>query len=139
MATTFFRATHKSTNQWIIGQSTLSITEVIWSLIKEDNDDSLFIALLKDNPYCINWEEITEAEFKSADAKSFTDPLSFNYEPGKKTGKIPVALISEGSIENFKSVSELMKRLSGTISKNKIKKMLEDPDMVFNGFSIQKL
>ena len=139
MATTFFRATHKSTNQWIIGQSGLSITEVIWSLIKEEEDDSLFISLLKDNPYCINWEEITEAEFKSADENSFTDPLSFNYEPRKRTGKIPVALISKGSIENFKSVSEVMKRLSGIVSRYQVKKMLEDPEMVFNGFSIRKL
>ena len=139
MEKNYYKATHKETKKWLVGETEKQLVDEIWGLISGPGD-SEFLRLLQDNPFSIQWEEITKTDFIYHSNKVLTDPLSFSYENKKrKRGeKVPVILITDSKIENFDSVSALIKHLKGKLSSYKVKKMLEDPSLVIDGFSVKK-
>ena len=125
---TYYRATHPETGKWMVGETTSSMGQEIWRLIRGD-DESEFLTLLRDNPGDIKWETITKREYTQA-AKE-TDPPE-----KKKRGRVPVSLVSEFEIRSFKSIAEVVKHLEGKVPKSKIMKMVNDPSLSVEGYSI---
>jgi len=140
MTTTYYKATHKQSGKWTVDSTELTIGKEIWALMKSEATTE-FLSLLQENPDNIEWEIIEKKDYDKAIDCSRVDPTSFLFlnRGSIKRNKIPVALISENHVENFPSVAALVRHLDGIISKSKITKMVNDPFISFEGYSVIKL
>jgi hypothetical protein len=89
----------------------------------------------------MEWEVLTKKEYEKALDSSRFDTTSFLFldRGAIKRSKIPVALISETKVEQFPSVAALVRRLKNEIPKSKVTKMVEDPFLTIEGYSVEKL
>ena len=140
MAVTYYKATHKESGRWTANKTELNMGEEIWGRMKS-GDQSEFLSLLRENPEGMEWEVLTKKEYERAIDSSKLDTTSFLFldRGAIKRSKVPVALITEKSVERFPSVAALVRRLKDEMSKSQVMKLVEDPFLDFNGYSVEKL
>lgn len=140
MSVTYYKATHKESGRWTANKTELNMGEEVWALMKS-TDQSEFLSLLKEKPDGMEWEVLTKKEYEKALDSSRFDTTSFLFldRGAIKRSKIPVALISETKVEQFPSVAALVRRLKNEIPKAKVTKMVEDPFLTIEGYSVEKL
>ena len=140
MSVTYYKAIHKESGRWTANKTELNMGEEVWALMKS-TDQSEFLSLLKEKPDGMEWEVLTKKEYEKALDSSRFDTTSFLFldRGAIKRSKIPVALISETKVEQFPSVAALVRRLKNEIPKAKVTKMVEDPFLTIEGYSVEKL
>ncbi len=140
MSTVYYKATHKESGRWTANKTERGLGEEIWALIKSE-ENSEFMSLLKQNPDGIEWTILSKKEYDLAIDSSRFDTTSFLFldRGAIKRSKIPVALISSNKVEQFPSVAALVRRLKDEVPKSKVTKMVEDPFLTIDGYSVEKL
>jgi len=140
MSVTYYKATHKESGRWTANKTEQNMGEEVWALMKS-TDKSEFLSLLREKPDGIEWEILTKKEYERAIDASKLDTTSFLFldRGAIKRSKVPVALISENRVERFPSVAALVRRLKDEMPKSKVMKLVEDPFLDFDGYSVEKL
>lgn len=140
MSVTYYKATHKESGRWTANKTEQNMGEEVWALMKS-KDQSEFLSLLREKPDGVEWEILTKKEYEIAIESSRFDTTSFLFldRGAIKRSKIPVALISENRVEHFPSVAALVRRLKDEIPKAKVTKLVEDPFLTIDGYSVEKL
>lgn len=131
MEKTYYKGEHPESGKWMVGETTGSIGREIWDLVK-GKGESEFLSLLREDPSSVSWSLLDREEYDS-----LSEPPTAKKK--KRSGRVPVCLVSEFHIQNFESVSKLVEFLKGRVPKSKVMKMVEDPSLSYEGYSVRKL